>query len=546
MTQELVQLKYNILVNRIGDIGETLRLMVKLIDCQEDIDAIHIIFIQYEKMYKAVLASGENDKYQEVEDIIISKASKIEAKLDKYIYKLAKQYPEHIRAIENSDNYKNFGNLDDELSKIYSLKRLLINCEVYHSQQEQEKIKHMLYEIKFKVLIRKQIKQMVYENSSGESSLWRNYDDDEERTHYINFLEQMIKNNGLEEDEVIQQYSIEMIRRTDRLLNHVVFRLLEQEIEVNPEKYMSLLDAKIFNPHMCNIANNPFPERIPYMKNDGKEYIPASSEYLYRDKVNLSLLLAVLKDIIGDENTTIMECSNIYKRFGFECRPIIFYEGQEIVRRIFNKVKDNIKLPKKDEIKTKGQYCQLNLMAYDYEFYIEKEPFFTEAQIYKKLANVMWFEDLHAIDRIIAEERPHLRLRGMNKLLVLRNSMIRAMAKAMDNEWMRLPLERITKLYPTRIQPKKTEIHVTNTKRVTIIRGPEETYKPLWRSYKNDFNDMGIRVSMLKPLEGRYGNQFLACINLDDISDLPIDYDKIHILTQEELGEAHKIEGNER
>ena len=200
MTQELVQLKYNILVNRIGDIGETLRLMVKLIDCQGDIDAIHIIFIQYEKMYKAVLASGENDKYQEVEDIIISKASKIEGKLDKYIYKLAKQYPEHIRAIENSDNYKNFGNLDDELSKIYSLKRLLINCEVYHSQQEQEKIKHMLYEIKFKVLIRNQIKQMVYENSSGESSLWRNYDDDEERTHYINFLEHMIKLLALKQD----------------------------------------------------------------------------------------------------------------------------------------------------------------------------------------------------------------------------------------------------------------------------------------------------------------------------------------------------------
>lgn len=64
MTEEIVQLKHNVLVNRIGNIGEVLRLMDKLIDCQDDIDAIHIIFMQYEKMYKAVLASGEYDKYQ--------------------------------------------------------------------------------------------------------------------------------------------------------------------------------------------------------------------------------------------------------------------------------------------------------------------------------------------------------------------------------------------------------------------------------------------------------------------------------------------------
>lgn len=549
---ELVQLKHSVLVNRIGDIDETLRLMGKLIDCQEDIDAIHIIFVQYEKMYQAVLASGEYDKYQEVEDIIISKASKIEAKLDKYIYKLAKKYPQHIRAIENSDNYKNFGNLDDELSKIYSLKRLLVNCEVYHSQQEQNKIKQMIYETKFKVLIRKQIKQMVYENSCGESSLWMNYDDDEELAHYMNFLKQAIKNNRLEEDDIIQQYSIEMIIRTNRLLNHVVLKILEQEIEVNPKKYISLLDAKIFNPHMCNIANNPFPERIPYMKNDEIEYISVDGEYLYRYKVNLSLLLAVLKDIIGNENTTIMECSNIYKRFEFECRPIIFYEGQEIVRKIFDKVKDNIKPQEKDNVKTKGQYCKLKLIAYNYSFYPKDVPFFTEAQIYNRFANALWFEVLYEIDRIIEKEQPHLQLSGMKKLLELRNPMLIVMAEVMDNEWMRLPLEQITKLYPTLIQSKKSEIQVTNTRRVTIIRGPEETYRPLWRAYQTDFNDLSVRVRMVKePPEGERRNEFSVCINLDDISDLPIDFDKIQILTEKEIKRinrrrVNKIEGNER
>ena len=327
LNRELVELKHHVLLERIEKVKNKLKNISIVVNCENEINSLKIIKQQYEKMYKAVLANGEYDKYQEVEDIIISKVSKIEAKLDKYIYKFSKQYLQHIRAIENSENYKNFGNLDDELSKIYSLKRLLVNCEVYHSQQEQDKIKQMIYETKFKVLIRKQIKQMIYENSCGESCLWMNYDDDEELAYYMNMLEQAIKNKGLEQDEIIQQYSIEMIIRTNRLLNHVVLRLLEQEIEVNPEKYISLLDAKIFNPHMCNIANDPYEEMILYAK---KVKIPTGI-YAIKDmgtplndcnrkNVNLSLLLALLKDVISDENMTIMECSNIYKRFGFDCR----------------------------------------------------------------------------------------------------------------------------------------------------------------------------------------------------------------------------------
>ena len=41
--------------------------------------------------------------------------------------------------------------------------------------------------------------------------------------------------------------------------------------------------------------------------------------------------------------------------------------------------------------------------------------------------------------------------------------------------------------------------------------------------------------------------EFEICINLDDISDLPIDYNKVKLLTKDELQEIiEREEGNER
>jgi len=417
----------------------------------------------------------------------------------------------------------------------------------------------MIYTTKFKVLIRKQIKQMVYENGCGESGLWMNYDDDEEIAHYMNFLKQAIKNNRLEEDDIIQQYSIEMIIRTNRLLNHVVLKILEQEIEVNPEKYISLLDAKIFNPHMCNIANDPYEEMILYAK---KVKIPTGiyaikdmgtplNDY-NRKNVNLSLLLALLKDVISDENMTIMECSNIYKRFGFDCRPIVIYEGQEIVRRIFNKVKDELEPQEKENNSTKGQYCKINLIGYDYEFNPKDEPFFTEAQIYQKFANVIWFEDLYEIDRIIQKEWPCLQLSGMRKILELRNPMLESATKVKDNEWVRLPLEQITRLTETEI-PKViwSKLNISPKSKMfgrhkaVLMTFSDE--RLLWKEYELDLRDIGVRVKKASPFVNEGSNVFNIGINLDDISDLSIDFDKIQLLEQgEEIEETNKLEGNER
>lgn len=70
--------------------------------------------------------------------------------------------------------------------------------------------------------------------------------------------------------------------------------------------------------------------------------------------------------------------------------------------------------------------------------------------------------------------------------------------------------------------------------------------KPLWEKYQKEFKDLGIDVKKYRPpYEG--APRFEICVNLDDISDLPIDYEKVILLTKEELTEIReREEGNEK
>lgn len=70
--------------------------------------------------------------------------------------------------------------------------------------------------------------------------------------------------------------------------------------------------------------------------------------------------------------------------------------------------------------------------------------------------------------------------------------------------------------------------------------------KPLWKKYQEEFRDLDIDVRKYSRYYGRKP-QFEICVNLDDISDLPIDYEKVKILTKEELQEIiEREEGNAR
>ena len=62
----------------------------------------------------------------------------------------------------------------------------------------------------------------------------------------------------------------------------------------------------------------------------------------------------------------------------------------------------------------------------------------------------------------------------------------------------------------------------------------------LWEKYERDFKDLGIDVK--KCSKDNSEPHFTICIKIDDISDLPIDYQKIELLTKEELKKVKEIE----
>ena len=97
-------------------------------------------------------------------------------------------------------------------------------------------------------------------------------------------------------------------------------------------------------------------------------------EGLKANKVNYSILEALLKNIITDENVSYMECENLYRKFGFECNPILINIGQQCVKMILDEVKGSQEyinilngLEKKKE-NSQEQYCKIDFEGLVYEF----------------------------------------------------------------------------------------------------------------------------------------------------------------------------------
>lgn len=275
LNKELVELKHRVLQQRITETQDTLRLMDKLIPCPNDIKSMEIISEQYEKMYQAILQSEEYEKYEEVENTIIAQISKIEAKLDRKIYQLSSQYQKYFDSIEQSENYKNFHGLDTELEKMHSLKVFLARCKPYHSQEQQKDLKEKVMDLKFRVSVRRQVEQMVYENHETKS--WIAQYEDTELRYFISRVKKMIMSVKDKDDEILFSYDVREIMEDNILTNHLLFKLLEQDIEVNPQKYMGLLEAPIFNPHLCNIASNSHGKTGVILNKEGQFRIRCSN-----------------------------------------------------------------------------------------------------------------------------------------------------------------------------------------------------------------------------------------------------------------------------
>lgn len=655
--KKLLEIKAKVMLQRIEKLCGLFKMIFLEESCLE-ISSLELIKSKYIQMYNQIIEKKEYEKYKEVEDIIIKEISKIEFKLDEYILSSLQHFSEIVKRnadkIRNSENYRNYQNLSDEVNRINSLRKLLKLYEPYLDKSKEEKIKYEISHLRFDLLYRKQVEELIYGNGGNDNNL-KLYENEQEKEIFERLLQEKInkirstpKDGAINNDKLFD-ISTELILNDSNLLE----RLIILDMKKYPFDYINLVKAKIFNGHLCNIGNNPFEEEV-YLTTEqlhemgyykyGTFWGPGGEEFkgLKANKVNYSLLKAILENIITDENISIIECENLYKRFGFKCRPILTNIGQQCVYMIFNDVEKSQKLNsikekiKKDKQKEEGQYCKIDFKGLIYKFYqkeedsndvleqildrrliiqpapeIKKKKFFflrqetREQQRFEQIdllqevkekvkekgflttdldVIILLIKDIRdkysdEIEELEKNESNHetYEIRERREEISVRNKQIEWIENLKNRK---LTLKEIRELllfindvyWELNIRYDVRElIPLENMGTQNLAPIPEEygtycvelshsfsrgsTYsdenyhktnsEPLWKKYQKEFKDLGIDVK--KSRSYRRIPQFDIYIKLDDISDLPIDYDKVQLLTKEELQKIiEREEGDER
>lgn len=673
LTRELLDLKVKVMIQKIDKLYLICNMLFTNSEARE-VKSLEVIKEQYFQMYNKLIETGQYEKYKEVEDIIIKEIAKVELNIDQYIYNTVQSYGEIIKSnmdiIYKSENYQSFSNLEQEIQHIETLKRVLKLYSPYISKNEIERLYNDISILKFNVLWRSQVEHLIY-GSIQKSSTLMQYDSQEERKYFIEQLEEKMKSltilevESTENDEILRVESATILKD-----NNLLERLIIIDMKKNPYNYINLVKAKVFNAHLCNIANNPFEQevylteeelhRLGYWKYGMFKFRKEDKVTLKANKVNYSLLRAILKGVITDENISIIECENLYKKFGFKCRPIITNDGQKCVEIIYNRVKGSKEYEKTIEESKKGKegrYCKIDFEGLIYDFdddligqiidnvheyennirdlldqrkvktnsKIKKRKFYAKKQEIpnqeenqqnrkekvkeegiitkdidiivlllqdiitnnrsrigelkekieeksKKEEEFWTWSDKYEIERYeekIKSEENRIkeleRLKSKNgqftleetkNLLLIINSVYREL-NIRYNVWNLLPLEDMSsdnsnKVYLAPIPEESGTEQVEVSHSFLYGSEYEDRYyhksdlQPLWKKYQGEFKDLDIDV---KKYSRYYGStpQFEICVNLDDISELPIDYEKVKILTKEELQEIiEREEGNER
>lgn len=679
--EKLLDIKVKVMLQRIERLSNSLKMVLKKDDAVE-IKSLELIKNKYIQMYNKIIERKEYEKYNYLEDLIIKKISKIELQLDEYVLNNPHRYEEILkemaRNIRNSANYQNYQNLEEELNRVKSLKELLKLYEPYLSKGEEEEIKNEISHLKFDLLYRKQVEELIYNNGGTNSNLGL-YENEQEKEVFEKMLQDKI-------NEIISTLEDETIK-SDELFNipsykilndsNLLERLIILDMKAHPLDFINLVKAKMFNAHLCNIGNNPFEQKI-YLTEEQIIYELGYSRYkdfllysesfdkgLKANKINYSLLEAILKNIITDENLSIIECENLYKRFGFKCRPILTNIGQRCVYMIFSEVDKSVELEnikkklEKDKQKKEGKYCKIDFKGLKYRFSEEKKsqiddilgqtldereilaqqepeikkrkfPFWSQkeckqqtleqgdllqrkkdkvkemgfiptdlnlivllakdvinkynkeyydeaikelnmeqekevtndisAQIeyYNKKRIVEYFEkeikeENTKIEWIESLKNKRLTTEEMRQLLLIIFKIYNVLNIKYDVREL-IPLEDMISISDRFVSiPENMEVHYDEYSGYPS-RKHKSDLKPLWKKYQKDCIDLGIDVKKYDDCyEGsRKGwdscvPEFEICINLDDISDLPIDYNKVKLLTKDELQEIiEREEGNER
>lgn len=644
---QILDLKVKVMLQKIDKLCNIYTMLLQKTNSKEN-NSLEIIKKQYLKMYNEIIERKEYEKYKDVEDIIIKEISKQELRLDEYIYNTFQNYQEiiskEIKEIRKSENYINFHNMDKELKKVETLTEVLKLYNSYTSKNAENEIKYEISKLKFDILYRKQVEELIYKNGSEINNLAQ-YSNEGEKTIFKTLLKEKVNSLLLEfinaYKDIIMPIEINKLRHSikekkkydliiEQLLSNreLLEGLIIIDMKKHPYNYINLLKAKVFNAHLCNIGNNPF-ERKDYLTirqllNLGYKGSYESYVYLNRrgemvNKVNYSILEAILKSLITDENISFIECRNLYNKFGFECRPILVNIGQQCVKMIFNDVKNSKEVQeisqelKENKRDLKGQYCKIDFEGLVYEFTKDKkysEDLFNQIFNKKKeeikltlqkpnkkflpkrnkeeeknleqeknqiVKNGFISTDINLIMSLIEKiiynynteikeleqvkeeciidiykrridmykqnikiEKEQLKwlesLKGKNgkftvdeakKLLLTVYDVYKKSNIKYDVRKI-LPLENMENENIRKLAPMPIAEHYKG-----IYEGRRECMKPLWEKYQKDFKELGINVKrysrcyVTKPC-------FQICVSLEDISDLPIDYEKVELLTKEE------------
>lgn len=638
--KEIIALKAKVMIKKINKLHELYKMISKK-ECDEESKNLEIIKKQYLQMYNQIIEKEEYEKYKIIEDVIIYNIAKIEIKLDEYIYNTIQNYQEitrdRIQKIKTSSNYQECKNMDKSLNDVKILGELLKLYSPYIDKNEEKKIQYEISQLKFDVLYRNQIEDLIYQNKNTTNYL-KQYNNEIEKEIFKKLLKEKFASIKFETD-IFYGNSIEQILSDSRLLE----KLIIIDIKSNPYDYINLLKAKIFNPHLCNIGNNPF-EIEEYMTGKqleeiGYGYMFSRQDSLKTNKVNYSLLVAILRNIITDENVSLIECEKLYKKFGFECNPIVINESQIYIKMIFDEVKGSTEFEKllqehqedrkKDKKSQEGKYCKIDFAGLVYKFDRQKNR---EEDLLKQILDKKETESMTPIARNSKKEKQLQKIKekgiittDIDIIILLTKNIIDEYNKKIQElkqtstnrefsswyyglntetyemeikeaennlKWLKelsnkrehLELEEIKSLLffindiyeklgidynPREVLPLENT-GMENSGQVRFAPIPEKSgiytatlghsfsdgfihekrvyyrtdLRPLWKKYKKEFTELHIDV---KKYSKYYESEpcFEICVNLGDISDLPIDYKKVKQVTKEEMEEIIEREEGE-
>lgn len=555
------------------------------------------------KEYDNIIKTAKYDEYPKLENDIISELAQIECNVEEYVYDTRKSAEEiiayYIKKIYNSCNYKDFHDLETEIHKLEAIEELYIQYSSYLETEVKRELQKQIIVLKFNLFYRRQIELLIYGNQNDEYRFVEDNLSEQEKVWFNYLLEQKIKTLKEQnekrkdsKDEALFETSASKILYDRNFLEKVVI----MDLKYNPYEYITLLKAKIFNAHLCNIANNPFEPEIYITREQLRFHYDFGyySSNLYANKVNYSMLVALLKNIITDENVSIIECDNLYRRFGFKCNPIMFNIGQECIKAIFEQVKWTIEYFEisdsviiRNKRKLEIPYCKLDIKGLLY--YYEGMNSNGEKNISKDIDNAILL-----INEKIDEKRKALQKKNKsaksgsktgtyNEICSLKNHIeadistksalidIKNQKKKSTLEDMRNALGIINDIYSKfyvkhnvrRILPLED---MSNSQQVYLVEIPSSRKKhyfglthtfgrgynyddcesieltiynarPLWQKYEREFNELGIRVHLVNPNNFDTNARFKIYVNLNDILELPIDLKKVKLITNEELKE---------